>query len=195
MKIVGLLTAVLLLIATPCLAQTPGQDPSVPVASDDNSHYSWADVLRVDPVYNVPEQDAAKQECWEEQVPANDSSSDDSGHDSQRGMASVFGAIIGGLIGNRVGHGRNRAVETAAGAVAGGVIGNNIAAANERGDSDQDEPHYTVQRHCRPAEQAVQRHVVAYDVEYRYRGDIYTARLPHDPGDRLRVRVTVTPVE
>lgn len=40
-----------------------------------------------------------------------------------------------------------------------------------------------------------QRRIVGYDVEYRYRGEIYMARTGSDPGDRLRVRVSVTPAE
>ncbi len=37
--------------------------------------------------------------------------------------------------------------------------------------------------------------MVAYDVQYRYRGDVYMARLNYDPGDRLRVRVSIEPAE
>jgi uncharacterized protein YcfJ len=45
---------------------------------------------------------------------------------------------------------------------------------------------------CQP--HAVQvRRVVAYDVEYSYKGDTYMSRLRQDPGNRLRVRVTVVP--
>jgi hypothetical protein len=32
-------------------------------------------------------------------------------------------------------------------------------------------------------------------VEYRYRGEVYMSRLDYDPGERLRVRVSVTPVD
>jgi uncharacterized protein YcfJ len=32
-----------------------------------------------------------------------------------------------------------------------------------------------------------------YDVEYRYRGDVFISRVPEDPGDRLRIRITVSP--
>jgi uncharacterized protein YcfJ len=33
-----------------------------------------------------------------------------------------------------------------------------------------------------------------YHVTYRYKGEIFTTRLPYDPGDRLKVQVSVTPV-
>jgi hypothetical protein len=32
-------------------------------------------------------------------------------------------------------------------------------------------------------------------VQYRYRGDVYGSRLGFDPGDRVRVRVSVEPAE
>ena len=37
------------------------------------------------------------------------------------------------------------------------------------------------------------RRAIAYDVEYMYKGAKYRSRLPTDPGNRLRVRVSVTP--
>ena len=43
--------------------------------------------------------------------------------------------------------------------------------------------------------QQIETKVVAYDVEYRYRGDIYVSRMRHDPGARLRIRVAVSPAD
>ena len=37
------------------------------------------------------------------------------------------------------------------------------------------------------------RQLIGYDVEYRYRGEVYMSRLDYDPGERLRVRISVTP--
>jgi uncharacterized protein YcfJ len=45
---------------------------------------------------------------------------------------------------------------------------------------------------CKPHPQQVRR-IVAYDVEYSYKGETYMSRLQRDPGTRLRVRVSVTP--
>jgi uncharacterized protein YcfJ len=47
-------------------------------------------------------------------------------------------------------------------------------------------------RDCKPHAVAVRR-IVAYDVEYSYKGETYMSRLKQDPGSRLRVRVTVVP--
>ncbi|TYT27425.1 hypothetical protein FZO89_01305 [Luteimonas viscosa] len=38
------------------------------------------------------------------------------------------------------------------------------------------------------------RRPIAYDVDYVHRGVKYRSRLPADPGNRLRVRVSVTPL-
>ncbi|MDO5506172.1 MAG: hypothetical protein Q4F49_07780 [Pseudoxanthomonas suwonensis] len=56
------------------------------------------------------------------------------------------------------------------------------------------EPPQTVEQ-CRevPVQQEFHR-PIAYDVEYVYKGDKYRSRLPHDPGHRIRLRVSVTPL-
>ncbi len=38
------------------------------------------------------------------------------------------------------------------------------------------------------------RRPIAYDVDYTYRGAKYRSRLPEDPGNRVRIRVSVMPV-
>lgn len=73
----------------------------------------------------------------------------------------------------------------------GGAVGNGVVRRNG-------ESYVATETHCAPATEDNARdpqHVVAYDVEYRYRGEIYMARLSYDPGDRLRVRVSVLPAE
>ncbi len=178
------------LLAGPVLAQ----DRPAPVPGQEAAHYAWADVLRVDPVYDEAAPAAAHEECYEEQVldPAPATGTSDAG---KRTGATFIGAIIGGIIGNHFGKGNGREAATAAGAVAGGVVGNNVAASQQAGAA-ADAPKYTTQRHCRQVGGAGnQRRVIAYDVEYRYRGDVYSSRLTYDPGDRMRVRVSVTPAE
>lgn len=48
---------------------------------------------------------------------------------------------------------------------------------------------------CRmiPAEREFHR-PIAYDVDYVHHGVKYRSRLPYDPGNRLRVRVSITPI-
>lgn len=185
-----ILIAAFLLCAGPLSAQTPAAPPA---ANEEGAHYGWAAVLRVDPVYDEQPvaADAAaapQQECWEEQVPVGAGSGADAST-GRRTVATMIGAMVGGLLGNQVGKGDGRRAATVAGVVAGGVVGSQVAAERQQ---------YTTQRRCRPATVSStpgQRHVVAYDVEYRYRGEVFTSRLAYDPGDRMRVKVSVTPAE
>ncbi|MCD7097327.1 hypothetical protein [Stenotrophomonas sp. MMGLT7] len=51
-----------------------------------------------------------------------------------------------------------------------------------------------VRRNCRIVEVGREfRRPIAYDVDYVYKGTKYRSRLPEDPGNRLRIRITVTP--
>jgi len=184
MKFHILIAAVLL--TGPLLAQTPAAPaaPQTPAAGEESAHYGWAAVLRVDPVYDEQAATVSQQECYEEQIPVSDSEMPD----GKRSVATVIGAVVGSLLGNQVGKGNGRRAATVAGAVAGGSIGSEVG---------RDQPQYTTQRHCRPtgATTPGPRHVIAYDVEYRYRGEVFTSRLAYDPGDRVRVRVSVTPAD
>jgi len=37
------------------------------------------------------------------------------------------------------------------------------------------------------------RRPIAYDVDYVYKGAKFRSRLPEDPGNRLRIRIAITP--
>ena len=147
----------------------------VPGPNGGNAHYGWADVLRVDPVYGAG---APQQQCQDQTVVQQNPANTTGG--------TILGAVIGGVLGNTVGRGGGRVAATAVGAVAGGAVGGQVAA-NSAGQSVQ-----TVTT-CQQLPQ--QRQVMGYDVEYRYRGEVYQSRLNYDPGERLRVLVNVAPAE
>src|SRR3546814_16914175 len=44
-----------------------------------------------------------------------------------------------------------------------------------------------------PTEREVRR-PIAYDVDYVHHGVKYRSRMPYDPGNRVRVRVSITPI-
>jgi uncharacterized protein YcfJ len=189
MKIFSILAFGMMLFASSSFAQSQAHAANA-AARDDNSRYGWADVLRVDPVYDEAPANQPTQPCYEEQVPLRTTpSEDDSG---KRTAGGVIGAIVGGILGHQIGKGDGRKVATAGGVVAGAVVGSNVAADNDR--ERDDAPKYTIERRC-PGSDSGPRHIAAYDVEYRYRGDVYTSRLGYDPGDRIRVRVNVTPAD
>ena len=147
----------------------------------DNSKFAWADVLRVDPLYETYRVNRPQEDCYDE--PAEHRSS------GNRGAGTVLGAIVGGVLGNTVGKGDGRTAATVAGAVAGGAIGNNVGGRNDRYYS-------STETHCRPVNNSSEeRRIAGYDVQYRYRGDVFMSRLDYDPGERLRVRVSVEPAD
>lgn len=45
------------------------------------------------------------------------------------GVGAIGGAVVGGLLGNQVGHGRGRTLATVAGALGGGYVGNRLETA------------------------------------------------------------------
>jgi uncharacterized protein YcfJ len=147
--------------------------------NDDNAHYGWADVLRADPVQGVTRTEVPRQECYEQPVVRHEGGNSTAG--------TVLGAVIGGVLGNTVGKGDGRKAATVAGAVAGGAIGNR---------TNRGRDYETTQTQCREVSSvSEQRRIIGYDVEYRYRGEVYTSRLSYDPGERLRVRVRVDPAD
>ncbi|HXP00884.1 MAG TPA: glycine zipper 2TM domain-containing protein [Luteibacter sp.] len=158
----------------------PGPGPSA--GPDDNTHYGWADVLRVDPVYGVARVETPRQECYDQPVVRRESSGNAT-------AGTILGAVVGGVLGNTVGKGDGRKAATVVGAVAGGAVGNNIA---HNGDRTYD----STETRCRDVSTvSEQRRIAGYDVEYRYRGEVYVSRLNYDPGERLRVRVSVAPAD
>ena len=124
---------------------------------------------------NYPQQD-----CRTEYVPVQ--------RQQQRGVGgSILGGIAGGIIGNQVGGGSGRTVATAAGAIAGAVVGDRM----ENSDSVPITEQQPV-RQCRTVDNWQSR-TSGYAVTYEYQGHTYTSVMPYNPGDRLRVRVSVTP--
>jgi len=170
---------------------------------EESTRYGWAVVLRVDPIYDaaVADSGGAQEDCVEP-GPAPPPPPPPPRQDTRAG-GTIIGAIVGGVVGSLFGKGDGRKVATAAGAVAGGVIGNNVAASNDQraAQSAQFEPVPTPPQgananpRCRDTGNNAQRRIVGYDVEYRYAGEVYMARLAYDPGDRMRVRISVVPAE
>ena len=139
-------------------------------------------MLRTDPVYETY-RSAPREECYDEPVRYQEPD----GGDPTGG--TVLGAIIGGVLGNQVGSGSGRTAATVAGAVVGGAVGRNIDKNNGPGRTYEG-----TQQRCQVVDGGYQdRRIVGFDVEYRYRGEVYMSRLDYHPGDRLRVRVSVTP--
>jgi uncharacterized protein YcfJ len=142
-------------------------------------------VVRVQP--RVEQVRQPRQECRTEyvQVPVQQAQPRNPG-------GAILGAIAGGMLGNQVGGGSGRAAATAAGVLAGAMVGDRVT------QSNQPQPVGQVQeqaiRQCRTVD-AWESRTVGYDVTYDYRGRSYTTVMNRDPGERVRLRVSVEPDE
>ena len=180
MKLMAMVAIVLLLAGTRAGAQDRYEDGGD--VAGDNVKVAWADVLRVDPVHDLVRTSSPREVCEEYPVERR-------AENGNRAAGTVIGAIVGGVLGSTVGKGDGRKAATVAGAVVGGAVGNHAAQGGDHYYSD-------VERHCRLVEDVTEeRRVVGYDVQYRYRGDVFMSRLDYDPGERMRVRVSIEPAE
>lgn len=143
--------------------------------------YIYGEVLEVTPIKEIVRVPSSREICWEEPVR----------HYDRRGTATptIVGSIIGGVIGNQFGSGSGRDAATVAGAVLGGSV------AHSRAKSRRYD-YYASERRCRFADEYYEEErVVGYRVRYEHNGEIYTTRTERDPGERIRLRVSVSPAE
>jgi uncharacterized protein YcfJ len=121
-----------------------------------------------------------RQECRTEYVQAQ--------VQPQRGAGgSVVGGIAGALLGSQVGGGNGKVAAAAAGAIAGAMVGDHV-----ENDGRNYAPGVQEQavRQCRTVE-AVETRNAGYEVTYEYRGHQYTEIMNRDPGDRIRLHVSI----
>ena len=134
-----------LLLAAPCVrAQDVAPEVVIP---QENVRYDYAQVLGVDPVYQVLRTSRMEQVCDVVKQPS-----------SAKGLSRMIGAV------------KHR-----------------LAGAPAEANDDELE-------NCR-MEPVVRefRRPIAYDVDYVYKGSKFRTRMARDPGNRLRVRVSITP--
>ena len=115
------------------------------------------------------------------------------GHGSQVAGSTLLGAAIGAVIGHQIGDGQGRKAATAGGAVIGAAIGHQQGM-RRYGAVSPPQP-YTVQRCETRYHDEYQERVDGYRVTYVYHGRRQVTQLPYRPGDRIRVRVDVSPAE
>jgi len=149
----------------------------------------YARVISVQPVTKMIETSSPVQHCWDEQV-AYHQPRQSSGYLHKK---EVLGAVIGAAMANQAAkRSSNRKAVTVAGALLGGALGNNEVKKNHYANSY---PSYRTVKQCETTQNvSYTETVVAYKVRYKYRGQEYTTRTQHHPGDRIKVKVSVTPV-
>ena len=98
---------------------------------------------------------------------------------------SILGGLAGGILGNQVGGGSGRTAATAAGAIAGAIVGDRVENNNQQAGQQE------IQR-CQTVDSWQTRNN-GYAVTYEYNGRTYTTVMPYDPGERVRLRVSLNP--
>lgn len=150
---------------------------------DGGGFFDYAEVVRVDPIVRHVRVSTPREECWDEEVPVYRS-------EYRSATPMILGGIIGGVVGSTMGKGDGRTAATVAGTVLGGSVGRDVGHANQR----PAESGTVLETRCRQvADYREEERVEGYDVSYRYQGEEYRTRMPRDPGERVRVRVTVEP--
>ena len=96
-----------------------------------------------------------------------------------RAGKTLFGAILGGVIGHQFGSGRGNDAATVAGTLIGAAVANG-------GDR---RPYYQTTEYSRPVTRCEtnyrthqEERIDGYDVVYKYHGRTYATRTPFDPG-------------
>jgi uncharacterized protein YcfJ len=132
-----------------------------------------------------------KQECWNETVSSTGTVTRSAPVEEHSIGGALLGGLIGGVVGSQVGQGHGNTVATGAGAIAGAIIGDRVANQNAQQQTQTIQvPETRVEQHCRQVENY--RDVIrGYDVTYRYNGKEITTRLPYQPGETVRVGVSV----
>jgi uncharacterized protein YcfJ len=155
---------------------------------DNYDGYDYAPVTRVEPIVRQVRIETPRRECWDETQVVE---SRPHISDPAVGARTLLGGIVGGVIGHQFGSGRGQDAATIAGAVIGSGIG--YDSARRRAVTSTEER--VVQRCETRYEKAYEERIEGYRVTYEYNGRQLTTRMPYDPGERIRVRVAVAPVE
>jgi uncharacterized protein YcfJ len=159
----------------------------------DESAYDYARVIDVEPLTTRVRVSTPQRECWDERRVDNPPYSNSPLPRSGAGGA-VLGAIVGGVIGHQFGHGQGRDAATAAGAVIGSAVGYQQAQ-KRAAYASQPAREYTVQRCETRYRDEWQERTDGYRVTYVYNGRRQVTEMANRPGDRIRVRVDVSPAE
>lgn len=141
-----------------------------------------ARVIDAQPVYETVEVAYPVTECWTERVIRND-------HGHGNYAAPITGGIVGGLLGHRLGKGRGRAPLAVVGTLLGASIGHEYNASHSRRRPVVDHV-----RRCETVDRYEQQQkVTGYHVKYRYDGQTFYTQTSEHPGQRIPVRVSVSP--
>ena len=139
-----------------------------------------ATVVNVSPVSETVSQ--PQQRCWTEYQQSQARAPE------HNYGGAILGGVTGGLLGSLMGEGNGKVAAAAAAAGVGAIAGDRLA---NRDTGDTYTNTVPVQR-CESVAGS-QTRTTAYMVTYEYDGQRFMTRLPYNPGNQLRVNVSVTP--
>jgi uncharacterized protein YcfJ len=145
----------------------------------EQTHYKYAKVVDVEPIYQNVRYYQPTRACHYERRATRGNNT----------TAVIVGSLLGGAIGNELGHKKsNKRVGALAGAILGGSIANDVT--REKRSS------YGEQQQVCTSTQQIRYHekITGYNVGYRYRGQTYYTRMDQYPNDKIRIAVSVRPV-
>jgi len=150
---------------------------------NNESFNDTAKVIKVRPIYETVSIAVPEQNCWNEKVRHRHNRHNDSY------TAPLFGALVGGVVGNQFGKHNGKKILTVAGSLLGASIANDVSKGNRRHND-----RYRTERRCETTNRYESREeIVGYKVKYRYNGKTYRTRTDSHPGKRLRVSINITP--
>ena len=160
---------------------------------DGDDAYDYAKVIDVQPLTTRVRVTTPQRACWDE-TRVDERGNGNGPLPRSTAGGAVLGAVIGGVLGHQIGSGRGRDAATAAGVVIGAAVGGQQAqrrAAQAAGGPRE----YTVQRCETRYQENWEERTDGYRVTYVYNGRRQVTEMPNRPGDRIRVRVAVSPAE
>lgn len=151
------------------------------------TNYQYAEVVESRPIYQLVEVSTPQEQCWEEEAVI-----DRTGGRNGSNTPILVSTLIGGAIGNAVGHNKsNQRIGAVLGAMLGHSIGRDIIRDRDRSEIRE---YQTVQRCNTVYQQHEEERLVGYRVTYLYAGEEFSVRTESDPGDQIRIRISIEPV-
>lgn len=166
-----------LLLAGPVMAQSPGEETRNRVVIVENVKFDYAQVLNVEPVFQVLRATRTEEHCepvsTRTLAPVNVTGEEPV---EEKGRFGRLWESVRSIFKSGEGEGEY-------------IPAHPVAAESPASGNG---PMLT--RDCRivPVGREFRR-PIAYDVDYVYKGTKYRSRLPDDPGNRLKIRVSITP--
>ena len=167
-------------------------------SAESQRFFDYGRVLSAEPIYQTFQHRTPRETCWTETVRTETPyQQHHQRHNSATG--TIVGGIIGGAIGHAVGHGKsNKKVGAVVGSVLGMSIGNDISRRNSHNrypHSNHREVRYDDVERCDVSyETTTEEKLIGYDVAYKYKGETYYTRTDQHPGRKIKLAVSVSPV-